>query len=545
MAGTGGGVARTEPLPRLPVEPVAAAPSRQLGPQAVAVAFGLVVIVSAVYFIRITSDSWFVVDEWPIARQVERAQDIADPYNGHLSLTILGLYRGLLELFGFSTYLPYRVAGIVSLVAVPVAVFLVARRRVGAPTAAIMGLLLLWFRGMSFEPGGLNHSLALLGGIVCGYALTGRGRRCDVLVAVGVTLALCSAGGGVAVAVAAVVHSLCSRATRERWLAVTVPSAAWLAWWVVAVPPDPKAVTDLRPGVPELAKGAVSHAAHSFRFLALGNGVLGGVLLAAFIVYAAWRLRQGLGAAANVLAWSAGLLVWWFGLMWSRWLLIDSSPTFRYQFVSVGFVLLAVLPAGRVTLPGWASASTRNSAILATTGVLLVAAFLALSVRPDVQEFARSFAASGRVTRAQAAVALDPNATVPDDVGFGFLFANMTAGQVRQVLETYGLGGGRGTTDELLVDIGAVRLTGGPYGPAPKGCTGLRQPISAGQEGRIDLYASAGSPKVKVRRFGTDWVTVGRLEKGRLATLFLSGYHASEEWEWSAAGDVCALAPRP
>jgi hypothetical protein len=542
---TGGGSVRTELVPRLDVEPVGAVPSSRLGSRAVAVAFGLVVMASAGYFIRVTRESWFFADEWRMALQVERIQDIIDPYNGHLSVTILGLYRVLLELFGFSTYLPYRVVGVVSLVAVPVAMFLISRRRVGVTTAAIMGLLLLWIRGISLEPGGLNHSLALLGGIVCGYGLAGRGRRCDVLVAVSLTFALCSAGGGVAVAVAAVVHSLCSRATRGRWLAVVLPSAAWVAWWVAVVPPDPKAVRDLRPGLAELVERTVRHAAESFRYLALGNRALGGVLLAVFIIHGAWRIRQGLGVAANVLAWSAGLLFWWFGLMWSRWLLIGAVPPFRYQFVSVGFILLAVLPPGRVALPTWALVSTRKSALLATTGVLLVAAVLVVSVRPDAQEFARRSAVIGRATHGQAVVALDPNATLP---GVGFHMGgltNFTAGQVRHVLNTYGADGGPGETDQLLVDIREVRLTSAPHGPAPNGCRGLRQPTRVGPEAQIKLYSTAGTPEVRVRRFGTEWVTVGRLEEGRRATLLLPGYRASEEWELSASEATCALVLRP
>ena len=494
---------------------------------------------SAAYFLRITRASWFYADEWAMAVQVMRTQDVFDPYNGHLSITILGLYRGLLELFGFATHLPYRIAGIVSFVAVPVAMFVVARRRVGAPIAAIMGLLLLWFRDISLEPGGLNHSLALLGAIVCGHGLVGRGRRSDGLVAAGLSFALCSAGGGVAVAVAAMVHSLCARATRGRWLAVLLPSAAWLVWWLVLVPPDSEEVQELRPGVLELAEDAVRHAAASFRYLALGNRVVGAVLLAMFIAYAAWRVRQGLTAAANVLAWTAGLLFWWFGLMWTRWLLIGATPAFRYVWVSAGFILLAVLPTGRVTVPSWASASTRKGAVLGATAVLLVAAFLAHAVRPDAQQAGRTAAAYGRVTRGQAAVILDPNAAIRDGVKLGFSLGSLTARQLRELRHTYGGDGGTGETDELLVDIGAVSLASGPPGPAPQGCRVVRRPTLAAPDSRVELYPRTGTPEVRVRRFGPEWVSVGRLQEGRRATLLLPGFESGEQWELSATAGVC------
>ena len=526
-------------------QPTASRRTHELhGSWPVVVVFGLVVTGSAAYFLRITADSWFFADEWPMALQVLRTQDIVDPYNGHLSVTILGLYRLLLELFGFTSHLPYQVAGIVSRVAVPVAMFLAARRRLGAPVAAVMGLLLLWFRGIGLEPGGLNHSLSLLGAIVCGYALVGRGRRCDLLAAASLSFALASSGGGVAVAVAAVVHSLCSRATRLRWLAVILPTAAWLGWWVVLAPPDSEVVQDLRPGVLELAGDALGHAAGSFRFLALGNRLLGVVLLAVFLVHAAWRIRQGLGAAANVLAWSAALLFWWLGLMWSRVIVVltDELP-FRYEWVSAGYILLAMVPMRRVHLPAWASASTRKNAILAATGVLLVAAFLAHAVRPDAQAFARQAAGTGRVTRGLAAIVMDPNAGVPDGatVRLGGL-ASLTAGQLRHVLTTYGADGGPGETDGLLVNLGAVSLSHGAQSLAPAGCEELRRPMLAPPDSRVELYAQGPAPQVEVRRFGSEWVTVGRLQVGRRATLRLPGYTVNKSWQLSATPGVCVVA---
>jgi len=509
-----------------------------LATHAVDIAFGLVVLASAAYFLRVTRESWFFADEWAMADQVRRTQDIVDPYNGHLSVTILALYRVLLELFGFTTHVPYRIAGIVSLVAVPVSMYLVARRRVGAPAAAVMGLILLWFPGISLEPGGLNHSLSLLGAIVCGWALAGRGRRRDALVAASLAFALASSGGGVAVAVAAVVHSLCSRATRWRWLAVLLPSAAWFTWWAVFVPPDAEEVQRLRPGVLELAEDAVRHAAESFRFLALGNRVAGGVLLVLFTVHAVWRVRQGLGAAANVLAWTGALLFWWFGLFWSRWLLIGDPPAFRYEWVSAGFILLAVLPPGPVTLPSWASASTRKGAMLGLTLVVLVGAVLVQSVRTDAQEFARIHAAIGRSTRGQAAVVLDTNAAIPDGVKLGFNFVHLKAGQLRQLLNRYGVE--TGETDQRLVANEAVRLLSGPRAAAPARCRGLAQPMRTGVEAQLKLYAPVREADIMIRRFGTEWITVGNLPNGREGTLVLPGFHATEQWELRATGGACA-----
>jgi hypothetical protein len=215
--------------------------------------------------------------------------------------------------------------------------------------------------------------------------------------------------------------------------------------------------------------------------------------------------------------------------------------------VAAGFILLAVLPPGQAAAPQWASISTRKGAIVATTGVLVVAAVLAQAVRPDAQAFARAHAGYGRLTRGQAAVLLDPTATVPDDVTFGFPFANRTAGELRAVLDAYGADGGPGETDRLLVVIGAVDLVRGPPGTAPEGCHDLRRPIRTAPDSRIGLYArtGAGTPEVLVRRFGPEWVTVGHLEEGQRATLLLPGYAAGAEWQVNVGEGICVVPARP
>lgn len=516
------------------------------GPWLVAATFGLIVVATAAYFLRITGGSWFFVDEWSMALQLERPGGIIEPYNGHLSVSILSLYRVLLELFGFS-YLPYRVAGVVALVAVPVAMFLVARRRVGAPLAAVMGLVLLWARDVSFEPGGLNHSLVLVGAIVCAGALSGRGRRSDLLVGASLAFALCGAGGGVAVAAAAVVHSVCTRASRGRWLAVLLPAGAWFVWWRAMAPPEPPFVREFRPGVRELLGDALQLAGESFRYLVLGNRALGVVLLCVFAIHAAWRLRAGPAAAANVLAWTSALVVWWFGLMWSRWVMLSTldQPPFRYRFLAVGFILLAVIPPAGTALPRRLAGATRRSAVLATAGVVVVAAVLVVAVRPDAQHFARRSATYGRLVRAKAAMVVDPtaSASIPEDEDLGFSFGNLTASEARRVLGNYGSDLGSAPIDERLVEMRVVRLARGRRNAAPEACEPLQGPVDLGSEDAIRIHAASGPTDVTVRRFGREWVTVGRLAGRQMGTLFLPAHHAREPWQVRGDGLCMVIEP--
>ena len=197
------------------------------------VGFGAVALVSACYLMYVGRDSWFFADEWLMAEQVRFPSGLVKPYNGHLSVLILGLYRGLLEVFGFGDYTPYRLAGVVSFVAVSVAMYVVMRREVGAVAAVVSGVLLLWPAGLTVEPGGLNHSLAAVGAIVCAYGLNGSGRRRDLLVTGGLSFALLSTGGGVAVMAATLVHCIVTRPPWRRWILVAVPSLLWIAWYAL------------------------------------------------------------------------------------------------------------------------------------------------------------------------------------------------------------------------------------------------------------------------------------------------------------------------
>jgi hypothetical protein len=181
--------------------------------------------------------------------------------------------------------------------------------------------------------------------------------------------------------------------------------------------------------------------------------------------------------------------------------------------------------------------------MLGLTLVVLVGAVLVQSVRTDAQEFARFHSAIGRSTRGQAAVVLDTNAAIPDGLKLGFNFVHLKAGRLRQLLKTYGVQ--TGGTDQRLVATGAVRLLSGPRAAAPARCRGLAQPMRARVEAQLKLYAPAREADIVIRRFGTEWITVGSLPKGREGTLVLPGFHATEEWELRATGGACAAQLRP
>lgn len=516
---------------------------RWLSVRPIELVFAALLTASVAYWLRITSSSWFYADEWSMAWQVRRAANILNPYNGHLSLVILGVYRVLLEVFGFSTYTPYRLAGAISLAAVSLAMFVHARFLLGPGPAAVMALVLLWLPRLSIEPGGLNHSLGLVGGIVCAHGLSGRSGRRDLVVAGGLAIALASAGGGVAVIVAAVVHNLCTRSSRSRWLAVVAPSVLWLAWWRLEVPPDAGVLSSDRPDELHLVWGALGHASESFASLALGDRRAGLVLLAAFLCLAVWRLRHGLDASANVLAWSAALCFWWYGIMRSRWLFLDGPPIFRYELVSVGFIMLAVLPRRPASWAG-VLVDNRRKTTAATVAVVGLAAALVFSGRPDLQMFAREQALIGQANRIRVAlIAVGPH-VIPDETAYPVGLGYLDAGQVRDALSAYPSPTFLEDADQLLLQAAGTRLQPGPEEPQPPACSSSSGIRSVAPMERLVVHAMSGTTKVEVRRLGERWVPIGRLATGRSAAVVLPQLGFDGDWFIRAQG-ICFVAGAP
>ena len=279
---------------------------------AVEVVFAAIIVGLFVWFLRSGADLYFIGDDWPLLFQGGSFQGMLDPYNGHLSVTILAIYRILIEGFGFS-YWPFRVTGLVCLLAIPVSYFVTTRRLLGPPVAALAALSLLSYSDLDLSPSWLNHYLVLVGGIVCAAALN-RGRRADWVVAGALAFSLCAAGGGVAVAAACVVHNLCTRASLRRWLVVLGPVAVWGTWWFLAGRGQPRSGLSLS----ESLRYTRTIALTPFEHLGLGLPVLSALLAIAFVGYGLWSLRHGLPTAANFLAWGAALVFWAGGLAYSR-----------------------------------------------------------------------------------------------------------------------------------------------------------------------------------------------------------------------------------
>lgn len=502
--------------------------------------FGGVTAASVMYLVRLFRHSWFYADDWPLAVQGRSLSGWFDPYNGHLSIVIIVGYRILLEVFGFANYLPFQALGVVSMATVAVAMYLANRSLVGPTLAAVSAVVLLWFEGMSLEPGGLNHHLVALGAVGCAWALGGSGRRSDLLVALSVTFALCSAGGGVAVAVAAVVHSLCTRAGGRRWAAVLLPAVGWGIWWIAMAWGEDKVDGRLRPGALGIVRTAWTNVRNTFDHLLLDNHSMGVVLAVCFSVYAAWRLRRGLGESVNLVAWSTGLIVWWVGLGYSRGVFAVTEVG-RYSYVAVVFVVLAARPVQPVAWP-----VPHRLHLLRTVGsplvVLVVAAVLVQGVRPDVRNVAKTQAVAGRIGRAQLAIIDVTGAAVGDDTVTGFRLGARPVGEIRDLLEVYGPADrvGPADLDRFLVHLLGLHVEVAGEEAAPPACRPLDRSQTFPSEVRVLLNASTDDATVEIRRFADTWVSIGSVPHGRRAVVQLPALIGDTGWELRAAG-ACSV----
>lgn len=505
-----------------------------------------VVCATTVAYLRLTDAAYFGFDDWRLILEAGSLEGIVEPYNDHLSITILAVYRALVEVFGFS-YTPFRVVGLLCLAGVPLAFYVTTRRSLGPLLAALAGLSLLAFGNIELYPAVLNHHLALIGGIGCAAALP-RGRRADGVLAACLVLSLSAAGGGVAVAAACVVHSAWTQAPRRRWLAVVGPCALWCAWWLVVARGHS---SEFRPAARPSAAEAVSYAGRvlwtPFEHVGLGVPALSVLVAVLFVAAGVARMGQGRRAAAGFVAWTTASAVWAIGLALGRGATgIDGQDVvFRYQLTALAFALLASVPSDP---PSWASARRigRTTSQAAGAAVLLLGIIVvALSIRETVGDTGALLEATGRNTRAQVLVLELGPGVIPDEQPMSVVFFGLRAAEVRGLVARYGapFEADAASIDAQIVAVGAVptRFIDRPNRP----CTEVDAPFPWLPRAHRHLYLWSDQDHwtVEVRRFGADWVSVVDAVGGQTVVVAPPRLAVDGAWEVRATGACRAGGP--
>lgn len=199
------------------------------------VVLGLAVLASGFLLYHLTRGSSFWGDDWVwiTTRRANTVHNFLAPYDGHLSVLPLVIYRVMFAAFGIDSYAPYRVLVIALSLVVGLLVFEYARHRVG-PFLAMLVAVLVLFLGPGWQDTmwtfQIGWELALGLGIGALMMLDRRTRAGDIAACVLTFGSICSTTFGVAFAVGIAVDvGLTRRRWRDAWIPA-IPLALYALW---------------------------------------------------------------------------------------------------------------------------------------------------------------------------------------------------------------------------------------------------------------------------------------------------------------------------
>jgi hypothetical protein len=199
------------------------------------VALGLAVVASGLLLYHLTRGSSFWGDDWAwiTTRRANTVNNFLSPYDGHLSVLPLVLYRVMFAVFGIDSYAPYRALVIILSLVVGLLAFEYARPRIGRFLAMLVAALVLfvgpgWQDTMwAFQ---IGWELALGLGIAALIMLDRRTRAADIAACALTFGSICSTSFGVAFAVGIAVDvALTRRRWRDAWIPA-IPLVLYAIW---------------------------------------------------------------------------------------------------------------------------------------------------------------------------------------------------------------------------------------------------------------------------------------------------------------------------
>jgi hypothetical protein len=193
------------------------------------------VVASGLLIYHLTRGSSFSADDWTWidTRRGNSTNTFLAPYNGHLSLVPIAIYRLMFAVFGIGSFVPYRLLLLVVASVTGLTMFEYTRHRIGE-FGAVLAASLLLFLGSGWndimQPFQIAWLLAVTGGVLALSLLDHRRTRTDVAACVLIFLSISSTSVGVAFAVGMAVDiALVRRRWRDLWIAA-LPLALYAVW---------------------------------------------------------------------------------------------------------------------------------------------------------------------------------------------------------------------------------------------------------------------------------------------------------------------------
>jgi hypothetical protein len=197
--------------------------------------FGFVLILIETRALSFYSDEWdFLLD-----RRGMSAHVLLSPHGPHLVLIPILVYKALLQIFGASSYLPFRVLAAVDMVLVAWMLGFICRRWWG-PWWGLVPVVLLIALGPGYPtltyPFQVGYTLGLVGGLLTLVTIRWQTRRGDLIACLALVASLASASQGVGFVVGGAFYLVISERSAPRgWMrrawVVVVPAILYLIWY--------------------------------------------------------------------------------------------------------------------------------------------------------------------------------------------------------------------------------------------------------------------------------------------------------------------------
>jgi hypothetical protein len=553
-----------------------------------AAGLALAVLASGLLLYHLTRQTSFWGDDWAwiTTRRGNNVGTFLAPYDGHLSVLPIVIYRLMFAAFGIDSYAPYRVLVIALSLVVGLLVFEYARHRVNDFLAMLVAALALfvgpgWQDTMwAFQIGWV---LALGLGIAALILLDRRTLATDALACALTFGSICSTSFGVAFAVGIAVDIAL---TRRRWRDAWIPAIPLLLYVIWALHYHPTGINwseiTLVPGnlVQTFAGGAAGIVGLSGATPVdpTGTTLTFGVPLIAVLAVVA--VRAALGRRFPVRALSLLVVLVGFSVLTTLGRAFETPLVSRYVYPDCVLVALFVVELARGVKPSRTAqlglAVLALAAIIANVGVLRTAGAYLRQIGAETNaDVAALDLGQGSVPPGYVAEQLPDHQFVPITAG-GYFAAKRALGTPADSIAAlaHGQSAARTTADQELIGERAIVLSPGPsraaaggtapaigatsggtasstgacssFAPATALAPGAASSVSLSLgPGVVRVTAGNGPITVAARRFGPALTALGTIGPGRSAYVLVRRDAASQRWvvalQGAAAIRACTL----